>query len=89
VTHGGAGIIFPISILLLLSLPILLIWIYKGAGDLAKRQRIGFIQVFILVTSIIMFFSGVSLFQSIGLVTCFFITIFMLVTPIIFKRFVS
>lgn len=88
-THGGSGIIFLILILLILSLPILLLWVYKGAGDFTKRRRIGFTQIFILATSIIMFFSGINLLQSIGLVTCFFITIFMLVTPIMFKRFVN
>jgi hypothetical protein len=89
VTHGDSGIIFPILILLILSLPILLLWVYKGAGDLTKRRRIGFTQILILASSIIMFFSGINLLQSIGLVTCFLITIFMLVTPITFKRFVS
>ena len=88
-THGGSGIIFPILILLILSLPILLLWVYKGSGDLTKRRRIGFTQILILATSITMFFSGINLLQSIGLVTCFLITIFMLVTPITFKRFVS
>jgi len=89
VTQGGSGIIFPILILLILSLPILLLWVYKGSGDLTKRRRIGFTQILILATSITMFFSGINLLQSIGLVTCFLITIFMLVTPITFKRFVS
>ena len=88
-THGDSGIIFPILILLILSLPILLLWVYKGSGDLTKRRRIGFTQILILATSITMFFSGINLLQSIGLVTCFLITIFMLVTPITFKRFVS
>ena len=88
-THGGAAIIAPVLFLLILSLPIVLLWVYKGAGNFNKRRIIGFNQIFILIASVIMFFSGIELLQSVGVIICFVITICMLITPIIFKRFVK
>ena len=85
-TYGGAGAIFPLLILLILSLPIVLIWIFRGTGNKRKRRVIGFSQIAMLFITITMFFSGVSYLQSIGFITAFIVLIAMLFTPLIFKN---
>lgn len=85
-THGGAGAIFPLFILLILSLPIVLIWIFRGAGNSRKRRVIGFFQIVILFIAITLIFSGVSYLQSIGFVSAFIVLIAMLFTPVVFKN---
>jgi len=89
VTHGGAWIIFPLVFALVLSIPILLLWVYKGSGNYKRRKLIGFTQIIILVISIALFFTSIGLLQAIGLITCFVISISMLISPIVFKRLVS
>ena len=86
VTHAGAGAIFPLLALFILALPIILFWIFRGAGNFHKRRIIGFIQLAILVISIALFFTGISSLQSIGFATAFTVLISMLLTPIIFKN---
>ena len=85
-THGGAGAVFPLFILFVLALPIILLWIFRGAGSFHKRRIIGFIQLTILVISIGLFFTGIGTLQSIGFGTAFIILMCMLLTPIIFKN---
>jgi hypothetical protein len=86
VTYGGAGAVFPLFVLFILSLPIILIWIFRGAGSYQKRRLIGFIQLAILSIAILLFFTGVELLQSIGFGTAFIVLITMLLTPVIFKH---
>ena len=85
-THGGAGAVFPLLILFVLALPIILFWIFRGAGSFYKRRIIGFIQLAILAISIGLFFTGVSTLQSIGFGAAFIILMSMLLTPVIFKN---
>jgi hypothetical protein len=86
VTYGGAGAVFPLLVLFILSLPIILIWIFRGAGSYKKRRIIGFIQLAILTIAIVLFFTGVELLQNIGFGTAFIVLITMLLTPVIFKH---
>ncbi len=85
-THGGAGAIFPLLILLVLSLPIILFWIFRGAGNSRKRRVIGFSQIAILVVSTLTFFSSVGALQSFAFASAFIVLIVMLFTPILFKN---
>lgn len=85
-THGGAGAILPLLILLVLSLPIILLWIFRGAGNPRKRRIIGCSQIAIFAVSIILFFSGISSLQSFGLATAFIVLIVMLFTPMVCKN---
>jgi hypothetical protein len=84
-THGGAGAIFLLIILLILSLPIVLIWVFRGAGNAKKRSVIGFSQIALFAIAIVLFFSGVSYLQSIGFLAAFIVLIAMLFTPLVFK----
>jgi len=86
VTYGGAGAVFPLFVLFILSLPIILIWIFRGAGSYQKRRIIGFIQLAILTIAIVLLFTSVELLQSIGFGTAFIVLITMLLTPVIFKH---
>ena len=43
-THGGVGAIFPLLALLVLALPIILFWVFRGSGNFQKRRLIGFSQ---------------------------------------------
>lgn len=88
-THGGAGAIFPLLVLVVLALPIILFWIFRGAGSFQKRRVIGFIQLVILVISIVLFFTGIGSLQNFGFATAFIVLISILLTPIIFKSRVS
>ncbi|WP_038199332.1 hypothetical protein [Vibrio nigripulchritudo] len=85
-THGGAGAIFPLLILLLVSLPTTLIWVFRGQGNARKRRVIGFSQVAICAIAIILCFSGVTYLQSIGFVGAFIVLIAMLFTPLVLKN---
>jgi hypothetical protein len=86
VTHGGAGAIFALFILVVLALPVILIWIFRGAGNFHKRRVIGFIQLAILVVSTVLIFTGIGSLQSIGFGTASIILTSMLLTPIIFNN---
>lgn len=85
-THGGAGAIFPLLVLVTLALPIILFWIFRGSGNYHKRRMIGFMQLAILVISIVLFFTGIGSLQSIGFVIAFIVLLSMLLTPILFKN---
>ncbi len=85
-THGGAGAIFPLIILLVLSLPIILLWIFRWAGNPRKRRIIGCSQISIFALSTILIFSGISSLQSFGLATAFIVLIAMLFTPMACKN---
>lgn len=85
-THGGAGAMFLLLILLLVSLPINLIWVFRGQGNAKKKRVIGFSQIAIFAVAIILCFSGVTYFQSIGFVAAFIILIAMFFTPVVLKN---
>ena len=85
-THGGAGAIFALFALVVLALPIILVWIFRGVGNLHKRRVIGLIELAILVVSTVLIFTGIGALQSIGFGTASIILISMLLTPIIFKN---
>lgn len=85
-THGGGGALYLLLILLLVSLPVTLIWLFHGQGNARKRRAIGFSQIGIFAIAIILFFSGVSYLQNIGLVAGFIVLITMLITPVVFKN---
>jgi len=86
VTHGVAGAIFPILILLLVCLPITLIWVFRGQGNARKRRVIGFSQITILGIAITLFFSDVTYLQNIGFVAAFIVLIAMLFTALALKN---
>ena len=85
-THGGAGAMLPLLILLLLALPITLLWVFKGPGKSSNRRVIGFSQIAILVGSLILLFIQVESIQSIAFVSAFVVLLCMLLTPAIFKN---
>ena len=85
-TYGGAGAIFPSLVLFVIALPVNLIWIFRGSGNLYKRRVIGFSQLAILVISIALFLTGVNSLQSFALGTAFIVLISMLLTPILFRN---
>ncbi|WP_039850192.1 hypothetical protein [Grimontia indica] len=85
-THGGAGAILPLFILLLLSLSITLIWIFRGQGSARKRRVIGFSQIAIFGMAIILLFSDITYLQDIGFAAAFSVLITMLFTPVVLKN---
>ena len=85
-TYGGAGAIFPILVLFALALPIILLWVFRGAGSFQKRRLIGCIQFTVLAISMALFFTEIARLQTIGICTAFFILLSMLLTPIVFKN---
>ena len=85
-THGGAGAIFPLLALLVLALPIILFWVFRGSDNFQKRRLIGFSQLAVLALSIVLFFTGIEQLQSICFGTAFIILLSMLFTPVIFKN---
>jgi len=86
VTHGGGGAIYPLLILLLVSLLVTLIWLFHGQGNAIKRRAVGFSQIAIFAIAIILFFSGVSYLHNIGFIAGFIVLIAMLLTPVVFKN---
>ncbi len=85
-THEGAGAMFLLLILLLVSLPINLIWVFRGQGNTKKKRVIGFSQIAIFAVAIILCFSDVTYFQTIGFVAAFIVLIAMLFTPVVLKN---
>lgn len=85
-THGGAGAMFLLLILLLVSLPINLIWVFRGQGNAKKKRVLGFSQIAIFAVAIILCFSDVTYFQTIGFVAAFIVLIAMLFTPVVLKN---
>lgn len=87
-TYGGAGALFPIIVLLILSVPILIIWVCRGAGNFKLRRNIGVSEIVILCIAVECFFTRIGRLQNVGLLMFAAVTIVMLLTPIIFKSLV-
>ncbi|MEC4087247.1 hypothetical protein CWC22_012375 [Pseudoalteromonas rubra] len=85
-TYGGAGVIYPLMVLLFLVLPVIFIWMYRGTGNRSSRLWIGYSQLAALLIAFTFLFSDTGLLQNIGFIIALCMLASLLITPLLFKN---